>query len=274
MSLADSLKSLNEFDINDLDVNNAGIWPAPIKAIVVLIVFALIGGGGYWFFVKDQYVQLERVEKTEQDLRKKYEEKAYQVANLEVFKAQMAEMEETFLAIRRYAGFLEGGLDEDYYHTDTTFLENLKEAAQNLKFLSNAFYLMCLQKSGGYQGKREALSLQQLAGHTALLFEDALEFRQITLHGLGEDEREQLIEQDTAMVRHVLWGVFFLLMRYADDSANIHFTIRQAENGVRLNADVSACLPGHIASMDEDMSTFSPKPSIRHGCWKKPSAVM
>jgi type IV pilus assembly protein PilO len=101
MSLADSLKSLNEFDINDLDVNNADIWPAPIKAIVVLIVFALIGGGGYWFFVKDQYVQLERVEKTEQDLRKKYEEKAYQVANLEVFKAQMAEMEETFGALVR-----------------------------------------------------------------------------------------------------------------------------------------------------------------------------
>ena len=101
MSLADSLKSLNEFDINDLDVNNAGIWPAPIKAIVVLIVFALIGGGGYWFFVKDQYVQLERVEKTEQELRKKYEEKAYQVANLEVFKAQMAEMEETFGALVR-----------------------------------------------------------------------------------------------------------------------------------------------------------------------------
>lgn len=101
MSLADSLKSLNEFDVNDLDVNNAGIWPAPIKAIVVLIVFALIAGGGYWFFVKDQYVQLERVEKTEQDLRKKYEEKAYQVANLEVFKAQMAEMEETFGALVR-----------------------------------------------------------------------------------------------------------------------------------------------------------------------------
>lgn len=101
MSLADSLKSLNEFDVNDLDVNNAGIWPAPVKAIVVLIVFGLIVGGGYWFFIKDQYIQLERVEKTEQDLRKKYEEKAYRVANLEVFKAQMAEMEETFGALVR-----------------------------------------------------------------------------------------------------------------------------------------------------------------------------
>jgi len=101
MSLADSLKSLNEFDINDLDVNNAGIWPAPIKAIVVLIIFGLIMGGGYWFFIKDQYVQLDRVEKTEQDLRKKYEEKAYQVANIEVFKSQMVEMEETFGALVR-----------------------------------------------------------------------------------------------------------------------------------------------------------------------------
>ncbi|RBW48163.1 type 4a pilus biogenesis protein PilO [Marinobacter sp. F3R11] len=101
MSLADSLKSLNEFDINDLDINNAGIWPAPIKAIVVLIVFGLIMGGGYWFFIKDQYVQLERVEKIELDLRKKYEEKAYQVANLEIFKAQMVEMEETFGALVR-----------------------------------------------------------------------------------------------------------------------------------------------------------------------------
>ncbi|MFW5823439.1 MAG: type 4a pilus biogenesis protein PilO [Marinobacter sp.] len=101
MSLSDSLKSLNEFDINDLDVNNAGIWPAPIKFIVVLIIVGLIVGGGYWFFIKDQYAQLERVERQEAELRQEYERKAYQVANLEVFKEQMAEMEETFGALVR-----------------------------------------------------------------------------------------------------------------------------------------------------------------------------
>lgn len=99
MSLADSMKSLNEFDINDLDVNNAGIWPAPIKAIVVLVVFGLILGGGYWFFIKDQYGRLAGVEKTEVELREQYEQKAYKVANLEVFKNQMVEMEETFGAL-------------------------------------------------------------------------------------------------------------------------------------------------------------------------------
>ncbi len=101
MSLADSLKSLNDFDINDLDVNNAGIWPTPVKVIVALILAGMVAGGGYWFFIKDQYTQLERVQQTEQKLRKDYESKAYQVANLEVFKAQMAEMEETFGALVR-----------------------------------------------------------------------------------------------------------------------------------------------------------------------------
>lgn len=99
MSLADSLKSLNEFDINDLDVNNAGIWPMPVKIIVVLILFGLILGGGYWFFIKDQYAQLDRVERQESELRDEYESKAYQVANLDRFKDQMEEMEETFGAL-------------------------------------------------------------------------------------------------------------------------------------------------------------------------------
>jgi len=101
MSLADSMQKLNDFDINDLDINNAGIWPGPIKAIVALIVFGLILGGGYWFFIKDQYVELESVQQEEQELRERYENKAYRVANLEVFKAQMVEMEETFGALVR-----------------------------------------------------------------------------------------------------------------------------------------------------------------------------
>jgi type IV pilus assembly protein PilO len=101
MSLADSMQKLNDFDINDLDINNAGIWPAPVKAIVALIVFGLFLGGGYWFFIKDQYVALDRVKQEEQQLRERYENKAYQVANLEVFKSQMVEMEETFGALVR-----------------------------------------------------------------------------------------------------------------------------------------------------------------------------
>lgn len=99
MSLADSIESLKKFDVNDLDFNKAGIWPAPIKGIVFAIVFGAVLFGGYWFFVKDLFVSLEREQKIEVDLKKTYEEKSYKVANLAIFKEQMAEMEQTFGAL-------------------------------------------------------------------------------------------------------------------------------------------------------------------------------
>lgn len=101
MSLSQSLESLKDFDFNDLDVNNAGIWPAPLKAIVMLILFALVLGGTYWFVIKDQYMTLDQVTAKEQTLRDQYEQKAHRVANLDVYRNQMVEMEETFGALVR-----------------------------------------------------------------------------------------------------------------------------------------------------------------------------
>ena len=99
MSFAESLESLKGFDINELDFNNAGSWPGPIKAIVCLIVITLVVGGGYWFLIKDQFAQLDRVTSKESDLKQQYEAKAYKVANLAAYKLQMLEMEESFGAL-------------------------------------------------------------------------------------------------------------------------------------------------------------------------------
>lgn len=99
MGISESMESLKGFDINDLDFNNAGSWPGPIKVIVLLIVFGALIFGGYWFMVKDQYTQLERIASEEQDLKSQYEQKAYKVANLDAFREQMREMEETFGAL-------------------------------------------------------------------------------------------------------------------------------------------------------------------------------
>lgn len=96
MSFAEQMESLKNFDVNDLDFNNAGSWPAPIKFIVLLLVFALILGGGYWFMIKDQYVALDRIEQEEVALKQQYEAKAFKVANLDAYRQQMTEMEESF----------------------------------------------------------------------------------------------------------------------------------------------------------------------------------
>lgn len=38
MSLASSLESLRKIDINDLDLNNIGSWPAAVKVIVCVLL--------------------------------------------------------------------------------------------------------------------------------------------------------------------------------------------------------------------------------------------
>ena len=99
MSFAESLESLKNFDVNDLDFNNAGSWPAPIKAIVSFIVVALVVGGGYWFLIQDQITQLDQVASKESELKQQFETKAYKVANLAAYKVQLIEMEASFGAL-------------------------------------------------------------------------------------------------------------------------------------------------------------------------------
>lgn len=99
MSFAEQMESLKGFDVNDLDFNTAGSWPGPIKVIVLVLVFALILGAGYWFAIKDQYTALDRAESEESTLKEQYRSKAFKVANLDAYIEQMKEMEESFGAL-------------------------------------------------------------------------------------------------------------------------------------------------------------------------------
>jgi len=99
VSLSNSLASLKDFDVNELDFNNAGEWPLPVQIIVGLIVAALVLGGVYWFDIKDRQVQLDSIQTKEVDLKRQYESKAFQVSNLPAYKLQMVEMEESFDAL-------------------------------------------------------------------------------------------------------------------------------------------------------------------------------
>lgn len=47
MSLASSLESLRKIDINDLDLNNIGSWPAAVKVIVCVLLTAAVLALGY-----------------------------------------------------------------------------------------------------------------------------------------------------------------------------------------------------------------------------------
>lgn len=96
MALADTLQSLREIDFDDLSMENIGTWPMPIKVLVWILVFGLILGGGYFFTIQDQQDTLAKEQGREGDLKKLYERRAEEAANLEAYRVQMVEIEKNF----------------------------------------------------------------------------------------------------------------------------------------------------------------------------------
>lgn len=99
MALANTLKSLNELDLADLNFENLGSWPPAVKIFVGLVLFALLVTGGYYLHIEALQLQLENVRGEEVNLRRDFEKKAFEAANLEAYKRQMVEMEESFGAL-------------------------------------------------------------------------------------------------------------------------------------------------------------------------------
>ena len=92
MALDDTLRSLREFDVNDINLDNIGTLPVVVKVILCALLFALVLVGGYYYHVKDLQLQLASVQAREATLKQDYEKKAFQVANLDAYRRQMAEM--------------------------------------------------------------------------------------------------------------------------------------------------------------------------------------
>ena len=88
-------------DLNELDFSNIGDWPAVVKIILILLLCGLVGVGWYFYDIEARYEQLQRVENTEKDLRQDFETKQAKAANLEAYRAQLAEMQESFGAMLR-----------------------------------------------------------------------------------------------------------------------------------------------------------------------------
>lgn len=82
--------------ITDLDFNESGEWPLVVKIIAVLLVCALLWGGGYYFIIKDKQAQLKTLEQKETQLKQEFETKQAKAANLEAYKEQLAEMRVMF----------------------------------------------------------------------------------------------------------------------------------------------------------------------------------
>ena len=92
---------MNMQELNELDFSNIGDWPGLVKAILILVLCALVGVGWYFYDIEGRYETLARAENTELELRQDFENKQAKAANLEAYRAQLAEMQESFGAMLR-----------------------------------------------------------------------------------------------------------------------------------------------------------------------------
>jgi type IV pilus assembly protein PilO len=89
-------------DLRNLDTNDPGRWPLPIRIGAVSLLFAaVVAGGVYMFVIKDEVPRLERAQREERELRTQFEDRQRKAANFDAYRAQLAEIERDFGAMLR-----------------------------------------------------------------------------------------------------------------------------------------------------------------------------
>ena len=78
------------------DLEYAGSWPAPIKAVVILVLCLVLAGLWWYVDTGSQLEQLAAEAAKETELRAAFEQKQKKVASLDEYKEQLQDIEKTF----------------------------------------------------------------------------------------------------------------------------------------------------------------------------------
>ncbi len=84
----------SQFD--NLELDNIGQWPAAAKFLLAIFLAVSVLFLGYFALVSDKIEQLDSAFSSENSLKNSYRRKYHIAANLELFRAQMIEAEDTF----------------------------------------------------------------------------------------------------------------------------------------------------------------------------------
>lgn len=76
-------------DFKNLSLNNVGTWPLPIKGLAMLLVLALIVGGGYYELTMPQLGELDKAQQEEVAKLADLDTKQQKAANLEALRQQL-----------------------------------------------------------------------------------------------------------------------------------------------------------------------------------------
>lgn len=105
--------------LNTLDPQNVGSWPMPVKAMIYVLIFVAVLVVGYMLDLSGIRDTLRSGEQEQQTLLGEFETKVFKAQNLETYKLQLKDMEDSFGALLRQLpqDTEVPGLLEDITHT-------------------------------------------------------------------------------------------------------------------------------------------------------------
>jgi len=86
-------------DLKRLNLREIGNWPLAPKFGVLALLFLVIVAVGAWFDWKDEYEALDRAVQQEAKLKDQYAAKKAKAINYELYRQQLAEIEQSFGAL-------------------------------------------------------------------------------------------------------------------------------------------------------------------------------
>ncbi|AOT06615.1 type 4a pilus biogenesis protein PilO [Pseudoalteromonas luteoviolacea] len=95
------IKALQEIDWNEVELDNIGEWPLPVKILCCALVVLIMLIVGYTMLVSSSIDRYEASVNKEEELRKSYRIKYGRANNLELYRQQMLDMEDQFSQLLR-----------------------------------------------------------------------------------------------------------------------------------------------------------------------------
>lgn len=83
-------------DFQNIDPNNVGNWPIPVKIVVILLICIVAAGAGFWFITQEQLAMLEKQKAEESKLKEDFKTKQLEANSLDKLKEQLKQIEDSF----------------------------------------------------------------------------------------------------------------------------------------------------------------------------------
>ena len=92
---------INLSEINEIDIGDITSWPIWFRWFMVLVVSAGLLFGGYKYFIEPEQIDLAKLERRENQLRKEFLKKKELVVNLPAYRQQMVDIRDRFGVVLR-----------------------------------------------------------------------------------------------------------------------------------------------------------------------------